>query len=78
MPSQVAARPISAAQTMASPGRAVSRSPVAAGPISSAVLRIAPMVMADSETASAIAIRHSSPISRTLMPRAAARSGRPS
>src|ERR1019366_4726637 len=69
MPSQVAARPIRAAQIMARPGLLVSRSPVAAGPMSSAVLRIVPMVMADKDTAIAIAIRHSSPTSRTGIPR---------
>ena len=57
MPSQLQATPISAATTTAVAGRAVICSAVAAGPISSAVLRIAPMVSEDSATASARANR---------------------
>ncbi len=60
---------------MTRPGLLVSRSAVAAGPTSRAVLRMAPMVMADSETASAIATRHSAPTTRTPTPRTVARSG---
>ena len=59
---------------MASPGRLVSRSPIAAGPISSAVDRMVPMVMADRATAMEIATRTRRPTSRTLIPRTAARS----
>src|SRR6516164_19289 len=75
MPSQVAARPITADQRIARPGLLVSRRPAAAGPTSSAVLRMAPMVRADSDTASAIAIRHKDPVARTGIPRAKASSG---
>ena len=46
-----------AAITAARPGRLVMRSAVAAGPMSSAVDRIAPMVTADSDTATASAAR---------------------
>ncbi len=75
MPSQVTATAISAEVIAARPGRRVIRSAVAAGPTSSAVARMVPMVSADSETASAMAIRQANPTSRTGMPRAAARSG---
>src|SRR5215472_11684054 len=74
MPSHVVTRPMRTAQAMARPGLLVNRSAVAAGPISRAVLRIAPMVSADSDTATAIAIRHAAPASRTGIPRAKARS----
>ena len=57
MPSQVAAVPISAAAAIARPGRLVTRSDVAAGPISSAVDSTAPMTTADSATATASAAR---------------------
>ena len=57
MPSHVTASPIAAAQAMARPGRFVSRSAAAAGPIKTAVLRMAPIVTQDSETATAIASR---------------------
>ncbi len=59
---------------MASPGRLVSRSPIAAGPISSAVDKMVPIVSADRATAMEIAIRIRRPTSRTLTPRTAARS----
>ena len=49
--------PIAAAITAARPVRFVMRSAVAAGPMSSAVDRIAPMVTAESDTASASATR---------------------
>src|ERR1022692_99505 len=75
MPSQVATSPMIAAQIIARPGLLVRRSAVAAGPTSSAVLRIAPMVSADSATARAIATRHSAPTRRTGTPRTKARSG---
>ena len=68
------ARLISADHSITRPGRLVSRSAVAAGPMSSAVLRMAPMVSADSDTASAIATRHSTPVRRTGIPRTVARS----
>ena len=48
---------------------------MAAGPTSSAVDRIAPIVTAESATASAIASRYRLPITRTGIPRAAASSG---
>ena len=57
MPSQVAATPIAPATAIARPGRVVSRSAAAAGPTSSAVDRIAPIVIAASATATAIASR---------------------
>ena len=49
--------PSIAAVATARPGRVVSRNAAAAGPISNAVLRIAPIVRAHSATATAIAIR---------------------
>jgi len=49
--------PITAARTIARPGLRVRRSAVAAGPTSSAVLRIAPIVNAASATARASASR---------------------
>src|SRR5215472_12980064 len=74
MPSHVAATAISPASAVAQPGRLVSRKAVAAGPTSSAVDKIVPIVSADNATASAIAMRHAKPTSRTGMPRATARS----
>src|ERR1700722_139939 len=74
MPIQVAATASTADRIVAVPGLRVIRSAVAAGPTSSAVDRMVPMVSADSDTASAMAIRQASPTSRTGMPRAAARS----
>ena len=75
MPSQVAAIPMAAAIAIARPGLLVRRSAVAAGPISSAVPRIAPMLSAASATATASARRYVAPITRTRIPRAAASSG---
>ena len=57
IPSQVAITPVSAAVAMARTGPRATRSAVAAGPISSAVLSTAPMATADSETDTARAIR---------------------
>ena len=65
MPSHVAPTPMAAATTMAVPVRLVRRSAVAAGPMSSAVDKMAPMVMAESDTASARATRKPTPTSRT-------------
>ncbi len=56
-------------------GRWVSWSAAAAGPISNAVDRIAPMLTADNATASDSARRYRPPTSRTGMPRDAASSG---
>ena len=64
--------PIAAAHAIARSGRLVRRSAPAAGPISSAVLRIVPIVIAASAAASASASRYSAPIILTRMPRAAA------
>src|SRR5438477_419773 len=75
MPSQVAATPMPAATAAARTGPLVTRSAVAAGPISSAVLSTAPMITADSATETASAIRKAAPTARTGTPRAAARSG---
>ena len=75
MPSQVIAVPISAAAAIARPGLLATRSAVAAGPISSAVLSTAPMTTADSDTATASAARYAIPTARTGTPRAAASSG---
>ena len=75
MPSQVAATPMPAATAAARTGPLVTRSAVAAGPISSAVLSTAPMTTADSATETASAIRKAAPTARTGTPRAAARSG---
>ena len=60
---------------MAQPNRLVSRSALAAGPISSAVERMAPMASAERPTATARATMNSEPTSRTRTPRAAAASG---
>ena len=57
MPIQMAATPRPAAVTIARTGPLATRSAVAAGPISSAVLSTAPMITADSATVTASAIR---------------------
>jgi hypothetical protein len=57
MPSQTASTPIPAAVSTALTGLRASRSAVAAGPMSSAVLSTAPMITADSATETASAIR---------------------
>ena len=57
MPSQMAATPMPAATAIARTGPFATRSAVAAGPISSAVLSTAPMITADSATDTASAIR---------------------
>ncbi len=75
MPPQVAPRPITIASRIARPGWRARRSAVAAGPISRAVERMAPIVMAESVTARDSTSRCSSPINRTGTPRTAARSG---
>src|SRR5579872_2710996 len=64
-----------AARAIAGAARLVSRRAAAAGPMRRAVERMAPMVMAERETATARAIRYPSPTSRTGTPRVAARSG---
>ena len=61
--------------TTARTGLLASRSAVAAGPTSSAVLSTAPMITADSATDTASAIRNAAPTARTGTPRAAAMSG---
>ena len=60
---------------MAAPVRRVNRNAVAAGPISSAVERMAPMASAERPTATARATMNSEPTTRTGTPRAAAASG---
>src|ERR1700733_5344295 len=65
---------MTAAKAAARPGRLVRRSAVAAGPMSSAVDRIAPIVTADSDTATASAARYPMPTRRTRTPCAVARS----
>ena len=57
MPSHIAPIPMPAAVSIALSGRLVRRRAVAAGPISSAVLRIVPIVIAASAAASASASR---------------------
>ena len=57
MPSQVAARPVSAEAAMARAGLLVTRSAVADGPISSAVDSTAPIATAASDTDTASAAR---------------------
>ena len=74
MPPQVVASPISAASAIALTGRRATRNAAAAGPISSAVDRIAPTVIAESATASASATEWVSATARTRMPWARARS----
>ena len=59
---------------MAGPVRLVIRRAAAAGPMSSAVDRIAPMVMADSDTAMARAARKAIPTRRVATPWARASS----
>ena len=61
----MAPTPTSPAVRIARPGRRVRLSAVAAGPTSSAVDRIAPIVTAESATARAIASRYRPPITRT-------------
>ncbi len=75
MPSQTASTPMPAAVTIARTGPLTSRSAVAAGPTSSAVLSTAPMITAESATDTASAIRKSAPTARTGTPRASAMSG---
>ena len=60
---------------MDQPNRLVSLSELAAGPMSNAVERMAPMASADRATAAARATMNSDPTSRTRTPRAAAASG---
>ena len=57
MPSQMATTPSPAARITAFRGLFASRSAVAAGPMSRAVLSTAPMITADSATDTARAIR---------------------
>ena len=57
MPSQVASTPMPAATAAARTGPFATRSAVAAGPISRAVLSTAPMITADSATEMASAMR---------------------
>src|SRR5438105_11495829 len=64
-----------AATAAARTGPFATRSAVAAGPMSSAVLSTAPMTMADSATDTPSAIRKAAPTARTGTPRAAAMSG---
>ena len=75
MPSHVAATPISRGYRMAVPGRLVSRRAVAAGPISSAVLRMAPTVTGGQRHRQGHQDEEGEPDGRTGTPRAAARSG---
>ena len=74
MPIQTASTPRTAAVTTALIGLLASRSAVAAGPMSSAVLSTAPMITADSATETARAMRKAAPTARTGTPRAAAMS----
>ena len=57
MPAQQANTPTAAATAMATPVRFASRRAMAAGPIKRAVERIAPIVIADIDTAKASARR---------------------
>ena len=75
MPIQMAATPMPAAAAVARTGPLATRSAVAAGPMSSAVLSTEPMITADSATDTASAIRKAAPTARTGTPRAAAMSG---
>ena len=60
---------------MAQPKRRVSRNALAAGPMSKAVERMAPMASAERPTATARATMNREPTSRSGTPRAAAASG---
>ena len=67
-PSHVAAIPITAARAIATPVRFTTRNAAAAGPMSRAVDRIATMVTADKETATARASRWRTPTRRAGTP----------
>jgi hypothetical protein len=75
MPPQTATSPIAAAQAQARAGVLANRRAAAAGPTSSAVLKIAPTVMEARATARATATRYALSVRRRRTPRAAASSG---
>jgi hypothetical protein len=75
MPTNVATMPSAQAATIAVPIVLVTRSAVAAGPMSSAVERMVPMAMEDRPTDTARASMNSRPMRRRPMLRAEASSG---
>ncbi len=68
MPPKVATSPASGATSSARAGRLVSLRAMAAGPMSSAVYRMAPTAIAESDTASASTSRNSISTSLTRTP----------